>query len=137
MTAYCDIRAALEAKLAAFALLPPTYQVAWEGIPFTPPATGVWLRSVQIPARTTQLTLGVDALDLHTGVYQVSVMVGPGVGLGGALATADAVVGHFKRNTKLVSGSTTVVIETSSRGPAFPDGSWLNIPISIDYRAVL
>jgi hypothetical protein len=80
----------------------PALPVSYPGVPFTPPAAGIWLELRWFP--NASLTRGIsDASPAVTlvGIGQVSVCDRPGAGLAGGLSTADAVVAWFAKGTTL------------------------------------
>ena len=66
--------------------------------------------------------------DHEAGVYQVSVFVPAGQGLGPALAKAQAVADHFKRQN--ISGVSCWVPTLS---PPISEPNWLQIAVSIPF----
>lgn len=135
MSAFLDIKAALETVLAG---LSPALPTQWEGTPITPPtpASG-WLRTHLLPAVSKPAGLGSAAQTIHTGIFQVSVFWPAGVGTGAAVAVADAVAALFHRGSSASSGSTRVEFLTPSIAPLIhaTDDPWLHIPVSVPYRA--
>jgi hypothetical protein len=47
------------------------YPIAFHGIPFTPPAAGVWLQVTYLPNEGIQQGIGNSATVIEQGIYQV------------------------------------------------------------------
>ena len=72
------IRSELETKLATYATS-KSIPVAWEGFPFTPPNSGVYLQPMLLNASSVCPTL--DGIRTRTrGIFQVNIIIKDGVG---------------------------------------------------------
>ena len=128
------IRSLYEQRLAMWAAA-RSLPVAWQNVPFTPPASGIYLRAFLLPATTDSLDIE-GAHRLYTGVFQVSTVAQSGQGSGAAEQIAADLAELFPLNLRLTSGSFIVqILSPCSRGPAVQDGSSYMIPVSFRYRA--
>ena len=125
MTIASTILNTLNTRLAQLPDLPP---VAWPNVPFTPATGALWIRADILPADAQLETLQYS--EEHIGVYQVSVFAPLDKGTGAAMNQADAIADHFAAQRDL-SG---LRIRSISVGQPIPEESWLNVPVSIEYR---
>ena len=106
---------------------------AWPNVPYdgeTP-----YVRYHSLPAGVE--SIGLSGIDFRTGLVQVDCVVDAGVGMIAASTLADEVIAAFPRNTKLVSGSTTVMINQACFvGPGMQEPDHYFIPISIPYEVI-
>lgn len=128
-------RSLIEASLAAWAAARvPAIQVAWENVPFTPPAD-VYLRGFLLPAATTAPDLE-GALRTLRGVYQVSVMAPINVGPGVAEGIAGELESVFPLNLRLTgSGLVLQVMTPVTAAKGAQDADRFVLPVSFQYRA--
>ncbi|MDV7209906.1 DUF4128 domain-containing protein [Azotobacter beijerinckii] len=128
------IRSLYEQRLASWAAA-RSLQVAWQNVPFTPPATGIYLRAFLLPANTDSLDLE-GAHRLFTGIFQVSIVAPNGKGSGAAEQLAVDLDALYPNNLRLASGDFSVqIITPCSQGPAIPGDISYMIPVSFTYRA--
>ncbi len=130
-----DIRALLEARLKTWAdAQSPAIPVAWQNVPFTPPA-GRFLRAWVMPAETGSETLD-GAHRRYTGVFQVSVYVPQGTGPGAAETLAEAIAALYPMNDILDTTAIAVQITSpmSIAAGINADGRYV-VPVSCRYRA--
>lgn len=129
------IRALYEDRLKTWAQVHnPVLPIAYENVPFTPPA-GTYLAVFLLPADTTSKDLAGSLRD-RTGVFQINVVCpvgnGPGVGQGIA-AELDAL---FPNNLRLTSGAFTVQSVTPTRErPPVPTVDRFTVPVDLQYRS--
>lgn len=133
-----ETRAALEAAAsAALTSAPvslPAGSIAWPNVAFTPPdAPAPHARVDVLMGRTSPETAGVGGLTRRPGILQVLLYRPLGEGLGTSLAHAQAVLDAMKRGTRLASGATSVLVQRASVGPAYADGAWSVLPVTIDW----
>ncbi|MEE4465711.1 phage tail terminator-like protein, partial [Azotobacter chroococcum] len=102
------IRSLYEQRLAAWAAA-RSLPVAWQNVPFTPPASGIYLRAFLLPADTDSLDLE-GAHRLYTGVFQISIVAPNGNGSGDAEQPAADLDAEFPQNLRLTSGAFAVQI---------------------------
>lgn len=129
------IRSAIESRLASWAAARvPALPVAWENVPFTPPA-GAYLRAFLLPASTISRDMKGDHRG-YRGVYQVSVVVPSGNGPGAGEAIAKEVADLFPVNLQMTaSGLTVQVVSPVSIANAIPETDRRVVPTSFEYRA--
>ena len=128
-------RSLVEAKLSAWAAArSPALAVAWENVPFTPPA-GVYLRGFLLPATTMAPDLE-GALRTLRGVYQISVMAPINVGPGVAEGIAGELEAVFPLNQRLTgSGLVLQIITPVTAAQGAQDADRFVLPVSFQYRA--
>lgn len=128
------IRALLENRVSAFATT-HKLQVAWENLPFNPPANKLYLRAFLLPASTDSLDIEGDHR-LYVGVLQVNVVGVAGNGPGAAGEIAEALAEHFPKNLTL-GAAPKVVRMTSPMSvfPGIPGDDRYTVPVSGNYRA--
>ena len=122
------IATALFQQLDAAAL---GYPVAWPGIDFTPPASGIWLEPMVMP--NTGIDNGLAPTDgtVPQGLFQVSVFDRPGRGILAVNRAADAVKAAFVKNATI-----TGLVRVQRNPWSFeiePDGDRLSVIVTIPY----
>ena len=131
--AWNAVFACLDAKLITLTGITNAL-IAWPGITFTPPASGLWYKVDCIPA-TTDYAMGVNGSTHERGGYQVTVYAKPGAGTGALMAAADALVSLFDR--AVLTGTTvTVHCGVPVPGPVLQEPDWLGVPVSIPFLAL-
>lgn len=115
-------RASLDTRLSALNI--GTAKIAWPNV-IIPAQTSLYYAVHFLPA-TVQPEL--HGSDHETGIYQVSVWVPAGIGIGAALTAAQAVADHFKRQN--LSG---VSCGVPSVAPPIQEPDWLQVPVSIPF----
>lgn len=126
------IRAAFVTKLQAFPSLP---SVAWENFAFTPVNGASYLKPALLPGEPSQAEIGVNGINRHVGVYQISVFAPSGSGIAAINTLVDSLCDHFKRGTVVAYTGTNVTISKAYAGPVLQETDWQQVPISILYRA--
>ncbi len=130
---HSQIKETLRVKLAA---LPACPVIAWEGVSFTSPVSGPFLKVDYLPVGVRQATAGTNGLNELTGIFQVTVCVPDGAGDGGLYRLVDAVLNHFPRGTVLTaSGGSTVTVSRSVPSPMLDMGGYLSVPVSVYFRS--
>ncbi len=126
------VRKFFEKKIAAFAAA-NNIPVAYQGVGFTKPASGVYLETFVIPNTSTQREVSADADKVtQRGLYQVNVWVKSGQGLGAADVVVEQIVALFPVLPKL-----EVSIETPGnpgRPLSLDTSGWIAIPVVFEYR---
>jgi len=122
------IATALFQQLDAAAL---GYPVAWPGIDFTPPSSGVWLEPMVMP--NTGIDNGLAPTDgtVPQGLFQVSVFDRPGRGILAVNRAADAVKAAFVKNATI-----TGLVRVQRNPWSFeiePNGDRLSVIVTIPY----
>lgn len=129
---YAAIRSALTARLQTLSGLP---SVAWENVPFTPTAGSMYLKPSLLPGEPVQAELGTNGLNMHTGLYQISVFAPAGAGVAAVNTLVNAICDHFKRGTELTYGGITVRMVKAFPSPMMQETDWIQIPITVMWRA--
>ena len=124
---------ALQEHLSTIILF-PTLTIAYIGINFDPPDSGMWLEATIFPSPSIEMGMENDPSIVHRGVFQVGVVDVTGKGALEATEIASMVVSHFKKGTKLTALGTILRITNrpSISGPIQEDNQII-IPISIQY----
>lgn len=115
-------RAALDARMAALNI--GTAKIAWPNVPLDA-QTSLYYAVNFLPATVSPELHGADH---ESGIYQVSVFVPAGTGLGPALTKAQAVADHFKRQ---VFAGVSCGVPTIA--PPVQEPNWFQIPVSIPF----
>lgn len=129
------IRSLFESRLKAWAdARSPALKIAFQNVPFTPPAE-TYLRAFVLPAKT-----GSEDLEgthrLYRGLLQVSIVLPAGMGTGAAGGIVSEIDALFPLNLRLTSGSFSVFIRSpmsDAAGIQEPD-RWV-VPVTAQYRA--
>lgn len=129
---YASIRSACAARLLT---LPSVPAIAWENVAFTPPAGQPYLKPVLLPGEPVQAELGTNGLNMHPGIYQVSIFYPAGGGMAGFEALKNGLVDHFKRGTVLTYGGVSVRISKAFPGSMQQETDYIHQPITIQFRA--
>ena len=128
MTTLNAARVALETKLLALPGLVPSL-VAWPGLNFTPPASGLYYKPDLIPSETLTAA-GAGASTHPKGIYQVSIFGKAGSGMVALHNAAEALLAHFDRQA-LASGAVRTGVPDI--GPPIQEPDWLHLPVSIPF----
>lgn len=129
-----DIAAALASRLGGWADA-NGIQVAWENVPFTPPADAIYLAVHDMPATPRTLDLGLRCRT-YSGVYQINIVAPVGTGRSDAVALARQVVELFPEGQEIEGGGFSCWISGAPgvfRGIATSVS--YTIPVSMNYRA--
>lgn len=129
---YAAIRSALTARLQSLSGLP---SVAWENVPFTPTAGSMYLKPSFLPGEPVQAEIGTNGQNMHTGLYQISVFAPAGAGVASVNTMVNAICDHFKRMTELTYGGVMVRLIKSFPSPMMQETDWIQIPITVIWRA--
>lgn len=106
---------------------------AWPNVPYE--GSTPYVRFHALPAGVE--SIGLSGIDHRVGVVQVDCVVDAGVGIIEASILADQIIALFPRNTRLVSGSTTVLInKASAMGPGMQEPDHYFIPVTIPYEVI-
>lgn len=115
-------RAALDARMNSLNVAGA--KIAWPNMPLAA-QTGPYYAVAFLPAAVSPELHGADH---ESGIYQVSVFVPAGSGIGPALTMAQAVADHFKRQN--LSG---VSCGVPTIAPPVQESNWLQVPVSIPF----
>jgi hypothetical protein len=134
---FLDISAALDARLATMASLPP---VAWENDEYKPVKGTLYIQQTHLPGDTVGGTLGNQAAggkDFHTGIYFLNIFApaGDDTGKNTAYVMADNIANHFKPVTELTYNARLVRCVTVSRGAAITSDGWYQVPVRVQYQS--
>lgn len=108
------------------------YPVAWPGVDFTPPATGVWLEVLFFPNQPLDPTLSSAGI-IPRGFLQIEACTRPGGGIQSAQEAAEAVLAVFPKLTS-ISGLVRVY-QTPYAAAPLVDGDRISVPVTISYSA--
>lgn len=108
----------------------PELPIAWPGINFTQPDTGMWLEAKLFPNEPMNYSMDNDGCHAARGFFQVIVGYRPGVGQINPSLIADAVIAHFSKGTPL---GPVRVVKSPWQSPEITEGSFLMIPVTIPY----
>lgn len=131
------IRQLLETRLNTWAAArSPALSIAWQNVPFTPPA-GAYLRAFILPAETDSQTLDGGHRE-YTGLFQVSVCAPRDTGPGAAESIAEEIATLFPNSLILTIASPAFAVQMVSPmsiGRAIQEPDRYVIPIWARYRA--
>lgn len=140
------IRDAFEKRLVT---LTPSWLTAWDNVAFDPeedvPSVDQgWQRANCLFSEVKPAGRGVDAGEIHEGVFQVTVFSRDGVGPQVAESRASLIIGdrgqgitgQFYRGQTLVEGGVTVTVLQPYAGPPIDDDpKWYGLPLLIPFVA--
>ncbi|EPK3183965.1 DUF4128 domain-containing protein [Enterobacter kobei] len=109
--------------------------VSWDNVKFTPPETGVYLQSHDLPATPYSIDLAGTCL-VFPGVYQVNVIAKSATGRVLAAQTAKKITALFFQNLELSGkGFSCWVMSIPAIHPGINNGVNWTVPVSLTYRA--
>ena len=132
-----NIRKALTTPMAT--VLPSITKV-FPNQPYTPDPNTPYMAYFLLPNQPSASTLGSDGLDVHTGVFQISLFYPKSTGDIELLKAADeieTVYQQYVRGAYLSSGSVNVRITSVGLGNTSADSAWFFAPININYESFL
>ena len=106
---------------------------AWENMGFEP-TEGVPYARMSLPVNIVDPGMGVDGLNMHRGIFEISLFYPLGTGAIPMMQKADVVSGLMGRGSELTHGSASVRVESISRGPILYDKAWAQLPLNIKWR---
>lgn len=130
---YSAIYSALDAHVQGITGLPAlqlenTSNIAKTGTPFS--------RLTILPARATQLTVGVDGRDQVSGLAQLDLFYPLNAGTATVNAMVDTVLDSFPRGLTLTSGDTQVHIQVVWREAGRRLDQFYNVPVVIQWSSI-
>ena len=129
-----DIASALAARLGAWADA-EAISVAWENVPFTPPANEMYLAVHDMPVTPRTIDLGLRCR-IYSGVYQINVVAPVGIGRTDVLALADRVAELFPEGQEIEGrGFTCWIDQTPGVFRGITTSVSYTVPVSLNYRA--
>jgi hypothetical protein len=123
---WTSARAALDARMASLPSLGAS-KIAWPNVALV--AQSSLYYAVHFLPATVQPEL--HGADHESGIYQVSVFVPAGGGIGPAMTAAQAVADHFKRQN--LSGISCGV---PTLAPPIQEPDWWHVPVSIPFSCL-
>tara|TARA_Y100000004_G_C8813632_1_gene368860 strand:- start:27 stop:446 length:420 start_codon:yes stop_codon:yes gene_type:complete len=132
---YNDIRAAIEARIAAEMAESPAYQVSYENVPFTPPNNSTWVKvRVRFGANNYATLLGPSTgSNRQSGIVLLSIFTPIGVGTGDNFTLAERLKDLFDRET------VSQIIFDAAEGPSIADAaapeSFFQTELAITFNA--
>lgn len=127
---------ALFGKLAALTLS-PALPVAYPDKAFTKPASGAWLEAFIFRNPNQTVALADDGTDILPGLFQITICAPEGLGVVNSQDIAGAIVAHFARGTKMVSGG--VSVRSTKRpdvAPSYADHPYTRTPVTITFEVL-
>jgi len=131
MSYFKNIQIALDSYLDTFVT---TVSIAWENTTYTPTVGTPYLRPTLLIGPASLMQLGNDE-QMNNGIYQIDAFYPLENGNKDILEMLDALYDHFKLDTTLTSGGTTVYIKEISRiSPVEIMEAWCKASIEINFR---
>ena len=126
-----SIRSEFEIKLAAFAASQsPVVLVAYEGVPFNKPPSGLWIQCFLVSSNTINPTVDANR-GRTTGIYQVNCWGRDGRGSKETDDLASKVVALFPVYPKY---GTVSIEQIPNSAAAYTDTDYRVVPVRIRYR---
>jgi len=134
---YNDIRAAIEGRIAAEKALSPSYPVAYQNVPFTPPNNLPWLQVFLAFGANNYLTLigPSDGHNQQNGVLTVNTFTPVGVGSGANYTVAERIKDLFDRQTIASQITFDPASGPNIITPSSPDAAFFQTQIVISFEA--
>lgn len=79
------------------------YPIAWPGVDFQPPESGIWLEVSFFPTQGIDQGLAPGDTVVPQGIFQIAVMARSGVGYVPVLAASDSVMAVYPKNTTIIA----------------------------------
>lgn len=121
----------LEAFITALNNAALGYDIAWPGVDFMPPDSGIWLALSHIPNQGVQDGIEDAADVVPRGMFQMSAYTRPGSGVFGITSAADTIVSTFTKGTVL--SSPVRITRTPYQSPRVDEPDRIYIPVTIEY----
>lgn len=131
MSAFNDIRQALEIQIASVTGIPDASHRAWENVRFTPVTGEAWVRMRLQPTSRRAAARGDQAQDRFQGLFIVDVFQPLDKGPSIADTLADAICDAYNTQITLTRNTTTVRFDYSERSAGIPDAPWYMVPVFI------
>jgi len=112
----------------------PMPDIAWPGIPFTPPAEGLWLQFGYFPNDDENIAWDDDSCVESRGHLRILVYYRPGVGTVKPTILADELIKHFSKGLQL--GPVRVSKRAWQTLPVAEDSSKSYIPVTVPYQGL-
>ena len=135
---YNDIRAAIEGRIATEMALAPSYPVAYENVPFTPPNNLPWIQAKLTFGDNNYGTLQAPSVGFNrqNGLITIGIFTPVGVGAAANYTIAERMKDLFDRQTvssiifDAASGPNVII-------PSEPEAAYFQTQLSITFEAYL
>lgn len=128
---FADIQSALAQRLNTVPGLPTIY---WGATRRKPVKGTNWVRPTLVPFESEPAML--SGLQDNSGIYQIAVFIDLGRGEGPLLEIMDDIKEHFKAQTILTEGTTTVFVQTTSITQPLIVDAWLQGNVEVKYKQI-
>jgi len=123
----------LNAALQHMDSLATSLPIAWPGVNFTPPQSGMWFEVRHFPNESENLGLEDSASNLFIGFLQVAVFTRTGSGIVKLTEEAEKIQAHFAKGTEF---GPVRVRKRPHQSPPVPSDEAIFIPVTISYRGI-
>ena len=123
----------LSAALNHMASLVTSLPIAWPGVSFTPPSSGMWFEMRVFPNDSNSLAYEDGGKHDFRGFLQVSVFTADKAGVLKPLDQAEIIVSHFPKGLEI---GPVVVRKRPDIAPPIPSDESIEIPVRISYRGI-
>ena len=107
------------------------YPIAWPGVDFTPPDTGIWLEPVIIRGDGLDPGLPMDSVYMPNGTFRVGVCTRPGNGIVAVAAMAETIAATLVKGTRFSDG--TFIVNNPRAQTAIIEPDRITVPVSMAY----
>lgn len=107
------------------------YPVAWPGVDFTPPDTGIWIEPVIIRGDGIDIGLPMDSLYMPNGTFRIGVCTRPGNGVVAVAAVAETIAATLVKGTRFADG--TFIVNQPKVQAAIIEPHRITMPVSMAY----
>lgn len=132
MSVTTEILEAFLARLKEYCVF-PSVPVAWPGIDFNPPDTGMWLEARLFPNEPRDLAWQDDSRHEDRGFFQIRIFYRPGAGQLKPSQLADDLIAYFPKGLSL---GPVCVKKRGWQSPAVTDEDKLFIPVTISWMGI-
>jgi hypothetical protein len=105
----------------------------WENMGYEPKEGTPYAR-MSLPVNFVDPGMGVDGLNQHRGIFEISLFYPLGAGVLPMRRKADAIAGILGRGSEHIFGSAKVRVESISPGGLIYDKAWAQLPLNIKWR---
>ena len=127
-------KAILEAFLTHLGTMSNGVPIAWPGVNFTPPDSGLWLQASHFPNESENIAWGNDSKNRVLGFCQVSAYTRPGSGIIALSGLAEDIIAHFPKGLELAG---VRVRKRPHQSPPITEDSEIFIPVTIHYLGII
>ena len=135
---YNDIRAAIEGRIATEMASAPSYPVAYENVPFTPPNNLPWIQVKLTFGDNNYGTLQAPSVGFNrqNGLITIGIFTPVGVGAAANYTIAERIKDLFDRQTV-----SSIIFDAASGPnvitPSEPEAAYLQTQLNITFEAYL